>query len=181
VKGGREVELTYRRLTEGEICRELFRDFIRRQEVTKCWRREGEGWTIRDDPFVDDWSEEDYRFLVSCLRNTAATGGLVCGAFLDGRLKGFVSVEAEPFAGGYLDLSSIHVSQDLRGRGVGKALFQRAKAWARERGGTKLYISAHSAVESQAFYAAMGCVDARVICRKHVEAEPFDRQLECEL
>ena len=40
------------------------------------------------------------------------------------------------------------------------------------------YISSHSALESQAFYAAMGCVDAVETNRQHVEAEPFDRQLE---
>ena len=72
--------IQYRELSEKEIDRDLFRSFIRHQEVTKCWRKvEGE-WVIRDDPFVDDWSEEDYRTLVSCLRNTAATGGLVYAA-----------------------------------------------------------------------------------------------------
>lgn len=36
---------------------------------------------IKSDPFIDDWSEEDYAFLVSCLKNTLATGGFVYGAF----------------------------------------------------------------------------------------------------
>ncbi len=138
---------------------------------------------IQDDPFIDDWSEEDYRTLVACLKNTISAGGFVYGAFLDGRLKGFTSVEPELFGGaqGYLDLSCIHVSEDMRGQGVGKALFDAAKEWAREHGGRKLYISAHSAVESQAFYKAMGCVKAQVYNQKHVEAEPYDCQLECDL
>ena len=46
--------------------------------------------------------------------------------------------------------------------------------------GTKL-ISAHSAVESQAFYKSMGCVEAEVYNQKHVEDEPYDCQLECGL
>jgi len=175
--------ISYRILQENEINRELFRNFIRRQVVNDCWRREGGAWVIRSDPFVDDWSEADYETLVGCLRNTLRTGGFVYAAFLDGCLKGFVSVEPERFGGeeGYLDLSSVHVSQDMRGRGIGKVLFQAAKDWARGRGGKKLYISAHSAVESQAFYHAMGCQEARQYCRKHVEAEPFDCQLECVL
>ena len=162
--------IEYRRLEEKEICRELFGQFIRRQEVGKCWRRVDGEWVIRDDPFVDDWTEEDYRKLVACLQNTLATGG-------------FASVEAALFGGeqGYLDLSSIHVSQDMRGQGVGRALFLAAKGWARERGGRKLYISAHSAVESQAFYKAMGCVEAEVYHQGHVEEEPYDCQLECGL
>ena len=98
-------------------------------------------------------------------------------------MKGFASVEAALFGGeqGYLDLSSIHVSEDMRGMGIGRALFLAAKEWAAGRGAKKLYISAHSAVESQAFYRTMGCVEAREYQQKHVEAEPYDCQLECVL
>lgn len=173
----------YRALAGDELCRELFRDFIRRQAVTKCWRRERGQWLVRDDPFVDDWSEADYQTLISCLQNTAAAGGVVYGAFADGALKGFASVEPDLFGGEhrYLDLSSIHVSQDLRGSGIGRALFGLAKEWAGAHGAGKLYISAHSAVESQAFYHKMGCVEAELYHQGHVDAEPFDCQLECPL
>lgn len=173
--------IEYRTLGTDEICRELFHGFIRHQNVTKCWRRENGEWLIKDAPFTDDWSEEDYQVLVKCLKNTAVTGGLVYGAFSDDILKGFVSVEPE-FSGGeqkYLDLSSIHVSEDMRGNGIGRTLFCAAKEWAKEHGACKLYISAHSAVESQAFYKAMGCVEAQVYNISHVEAEPYDCQLEC--
>ena len=174
-------EIQYRELCADEIRRELFAHFIRHQKVTKCWRREGDTWVIKDDPFIDDWSETDYQFLVSCLKNTVKTGGLVCAAFYEGNLKGFVSVEPEMFGGEqrYLDLSSIHVSEDMRGRGIGRELFLAAKKWAAEKGAGKLYISAHSAVESQAFYRKMGCVEAEVYNRKHADAEPYDCQLEC--
>jgi len=70
------------------------------------------------------------------------------------------------------------VSEDMRRGGIGKALFLAAAEWARKQGAKKLYISAHSAVESQAFYRAMGCVEAAEYHQKHVEAEPFDCQLE---
>ena len=126
--------IAYRNLRKEEITRELFRQFIRRQEVGKCWRRVNGEWVIKDDPFVDDWSEADYEELVACLKNTLAAGGFVYAAFCDDALKGFVSVEA-----------------------------------------------AHSAVESQAFYKAMGCVEAQVYHPGHVEAEPYDCQLECAL
>ena len=175
--------MEYRGLREDEICRELFAGFIRRQVVTKCWRRENGEWVIRDDPFIDDWTEGEYQILVRCLRNTVATGGFVFAAFCDGVLKGFASVESALFGEeqGYLDLSCIHVSEDMRGQGIGKVLFLAAKDWARAHGGRKLYISAHSAVESQAFYRAMGCVEAEKYHQGHVEAEPYDCQLECRL
>lgn len=174
----------YRSLCADEIDRELFRFFIRRQVVVKCWRRDDSGaWVIRDDPFIDDWTQEDYKTLVTCLKRTVSTGGIVYAAFADGTLKGFASVEPELFGGEqrYLDLSSIHVSADMRGRGIGTALFRLAQDWAREHGAKKLYISAHSAVESQAFYRNLGCVEAQFYNQAHVEAEPFDCQLECPL
>lgn len=175
--------IQYRELCEKEINRELFRHFIRHQRVTDCLRKENGAWVVKSAPFVDDWSEADYCFLISCLKNTVLTGGFVYAAFCDDVLKGFVSVESELFGGEqrYLDLSSIHVSEDMRGMGIGKTLFASAQEWARKKGAGKLYISAHSAVESQAFYKAMGCVEAQVYNRKHVEAEPFDCQLECVL
>ncbi len=178
-----EDEICYRRLEEEEICRKLFDRFIRRQNVTRCRRREKDEWVIRDDPFVDDWTEEDYRFLTVCLKNTVAAGGFVYGAFYQESLKGFVSVEAEMFGGEhkYLDLSSIHVSEDMRGKGIGRALFRAACMWARQKGAAKLYISAHSAVETQAFYQAMGCVEAQMYHQEHVEREPYDCQLEYRL
>lgn len=175
--------IQYRKLCEDEIRRELFQDFIRHQKVTKCWRKENGSWIIKDNPFTDDWSEADYQVLVDCLKHTVATGGLVCAAFYEGCLKGFVSVEPDVFGGEqkYMDLSSIHVSEDMRGQGIGRQLFYEAKTWAKEMGANKLYISAHSAVESQAFYKSMGCVEAQVYNKKHVEKEPYDCQLECKL
>ena len=175
--------MQYRSLRADELNRELFSNFTRRQVVTKCWRKEKGEWKIKEVPFIDDWSEENYATLVSCLKNTILTGGFVYGAFSDNALKGFVSVEPTLFGGEqkYLDLSSIHVSEDMRGQGIGKVLFLAAKEWAKENGARKLYISAHSSVESQAFYKAMGCVEAEVYNRKHVEEEPCDCQMECSM
>lgn len=173
----------YRRIRLEEINRALFQGFIRRQVVTECWRKESTEWIIKSDPFIDDWSEADYQTLIDCLKHTVSAGGFVFGAFCGKCLKGFVSVESGLFGGEqkYLDLSSIHVSEEMRGQGIGRVLFDSAKEWAKKEGAKKLYISAHSAVESQAFYKAMGCVEAQVVCQKHIEAEPYDCQLECQL
>ena len=175
--------IQYRNLYADEINRELFKDFIRHQNVTKCWRKENNKWTIKSITFIDDWTEADYKILISCLKHTIITGGFVYAAFYDGILKGFVSVEPVLFGGKekYLDLSSIHISEDMRNRGIGAKLFIMAKKWAKKNGSNKLYISAHSAVESQAFYKKMGCVEAKIYNQKHVDKEPYDCQLECEL
>lgn len=172
--------IQYRNLGVQEMNRDLFRQFIRRQVVGECYRWKEDHWEIRQDPFIDDWSEEDYGVLIRCLKNTVSEGGFVQGAFCNGVLKGFASVEAGFLDEGhrYLDLSSLHVSADARRTGIGKRLFFEAALWAGENGAEKLYISAHSAVESQAFYRSLGCVDAVWRCEKHVQQEPYDCQLE---
>ena len=176
--------LTYRMLCASELDRSLFRAFGRHQVVDQCLRREDGAWVVRSDPFVDDWSEEDYQFLIVCLQNTIKTGGAVYGAFQGEALKGcFVSVEQGLFGGEnrYLDLTSLHVSEDMRRSGIGRTLFQMAAEWAGTQGAAKLYISSHSAIETQRFYRSLGCVEAAQPQQKHVEAEPFDCQLEYRL
>ena len=175
--------MAIRELTMDEITLGLFSDFDRYQEVTHCWRKREGRWVIIDNPFVEAWAEPEYRYLAQCLQNTLKTGGVVYGAFVGGKLKGFCSVEPVFFGsrGQYLELSAIHVSRDCRGRGFGRELLAAAKQWAGEKGARKLYISAHSSVESQAFYRAMGCREAEEYSRPHVEKEPCDCQLELDL
>ena len=172
--------MDYRKLQIDEINRKLFDKFKRYQKVTKCWRKINDEWIIKDISFIDQWSEDNYNELIKCLKKTLDTGGIVYGAFLENSLKGFVSVE-NGFIGKnkeYSDLSSIHVSEDMRGHGIGKKLFQIAAEWAKSKGAKKLYISAHSAVESQAFYKSLGCQEALEYNKEHVEKEPYDCQLE---
>lgn len=172
--------MEYRKIMMDEMNLELFSSFERYQEVTKCRRKIDGQWVIVDDPFIDQWSKEEYEILVSYLKNTIKTYGVVLGAFINGKLKGFASVESTTLGsrGEYLDLSSIHVSFDARGNGIGKTLFNMATKWAKDQGASKLYISAHSAVESQRFYEAMGCIEAAEYNEEHVKKEPCDCQLE---
>ena len=173
----------FKELKIDEIDLNLFEHFQRHQTVTRCWRKMGGTWCIKEMSFTNDWNREEYLMLVTSLQNTLTSGGIVFGVFSNEMLKGFASVESD-FLGAnneYLDLSSLHVSEDMRGKGVGKELFHLAKTWAKEHGAKKLYISSHSAVESHAFYHAVGCVEAREYSRHHVEKEPYDCQLECKL
>lgn len=173
----------FRLLREEELTPELFRWFDRFQPVERCWRKEEDRWVVKDIAFTERWGEKEYQILCGCLKNTIAGMGYVWGAFVEGRLKGFTSVEGDKLGSRaqYVDLTSIHVSADARGHGLGRKLFLLAAESARELGGECLYISAHSSVESQAFYKAMGCVEAREYCLSHVEQEPCDCQLEYSL
>ena len=46
--------MQYRSICRQELDRALFAGFVRRQEVTRCWRKADGAWVIRDVPFVDD-------------------------------------------------------------------------------------------------------------------------------
>ena len=175
--------MEYRELKYDELTIELFNNFIRHQEVTKCWRKENGKWIIKDIPFIDDWNEDEYKILLNYLENTIKTNGVVYGAFLNNILKGFASVEYGFIdnKNQYFDLSSLHVSEDMRGNGIGKILFERAAKWAKASGAKKLYISAHSSIETQAFYKSIGCIEALEYNKEHVENEPCDCQLEYNL
>ena len=173
----------FKELKVDEINLKLFEYFQRHQTITHCWRKIDGAWCVKEVLFTNDWDNEEYLTLVTSLKRTVASGGIVFGVFFGEALKGFTSVEPTFFGRNneYLDLSSLHVSEDMRGKGVGKELFHLAKTWAKEHGAKKLYISSHSAVESHAFYHAVGCVEAREYSRHHVEKEPYDCQLECKL
>ena len=172
--------MEYRELKVNDIHISLFNNFERRQIVTKRLEQVGDEWNEIDFNFVDDWEEDEYTFLIKCLQNTDKTGGLVIGVFWANQLKGFASAESKLFGSKeeYIELSHIYTSNDMRGRGIGKVLFGYVTSWAKEQGAKKLYISSHSAVETQAFYNKLGCVDAIEIDKKHIEEEPYDRQLE---
>ena len=171
-----------RPLTETELSPALFAGFHRHQVTTRCKKKIDNVWREVDCAFEDeDWDADDLIELTGLLRQILARDGIVFGAFDDnGVLKGFSAVEGRftGSAGQYLDLVWLHVSEDLRGYGIGKTLFLRSADWAKVHGAKKLYISAHSALESQAFYAAMGCVEAEEYDPVHVENEPGACQLE---
>lgn len=182
MKNGNQI--VYRRITPPELTQKIFSRFIRRQKVTECLRPTPDGgWCVKEIAFTDDWSPDETAALAAELRENAESGGLVLGAFADGFLKGFVSVSPLPFGSRrqYLDLVHIYVSEELRGNGIGRRLFSSAAVWAKQRGAEKLYISAHSAVESQSFYMALGCIDTAEPEPAHIQKEPCDRQLEYSL
>jgi len=177
--------LVLRELEKGDLRPDLFEHFIRFQEVKNVLRRDENGeWTVVDlheRAFTEYWDDEDKReYVEEVLAGCFDCGGFVWGVFDDGRLVGFACLLSEPLGSEkqYLQLSQLHVSADYRGMGAGKELLLAAAKKAKELGAKKVYISAHSAVESQRFYERLGCVDAAEVCEKLVALEPYDRQME---
>lgn len=173
-------EISYREIEEKEISPTLFTSFNRYQDVKKCWRKENGKWILKDIVFTEQWGSKEFIYLAKCLKNTIYQGGVVIGAFQNGNLVGFASIENYLFGKNkeYLQLSSIHISFGNRGCGMGKKLFCLICEKAKKLGAKKLYISAHSSEETQAFYNAIGCVEAKEYNNKLVAEEPYDCQLE---
>lgn len=170
----------YFQLSESAINTDLFKGFDRYQEVKKCWRKENGEWLLKDISFTEQWQSEDYETLVSYLKNTVQTQGVVIGAFDHEQLIGFASLESERLGPKkeYLQLSSLHVSYQARGKGIGRILFDKICVIARKLGASKLYISAHSSEETQIFYKNIGCQETAYYHAPFVAQEPYDCQLE---
>ena len=175
--------IIYKELEVSQINKELFSSFDRYQEVKNCWRKEGGKWLLREVAFTEQWGSDEYEFLTQCLQNTVTQGGAVFGAFDDEELIGFASLEGQLWGSQnqYLQLSSIHTSYGKRGSGIGKKLFSLVCNKAKQMGAEKLYISAHSSEETQAFYKALGCTETAEYNDDLVSKEPFDCQLEYKL
>ena len=52
--------IVYRKLKPEDMDIRLFQEFQRRQAVTHCWQKANGKCMVKENPFVDDWSREDY-------------------------------------------------------------------------------------------------------------------------
>lgn len=170
----------YHKLTKANLNPHALDAFERRQEVNRSWRNVAGEWRVVTQPFVDDWSLEKKRRVAQELLIASEQGGIVHGAFVGRAVIGFIYVSTQPFgsAGQYLELNNMQVSAPYRGQGIGRTLFQLACQDARGLQAKKLYLSAQSSEETQAFYRALGCVLAMEIDQTIAANEPFDVQLE---
>jgi ribosomal protein S18 acetylase RimI-like enzyme len=174
------MEAAVRPLTLEDLPLDALKGFHRCQVTRQVkYLVQGE-YKIKDDYFVDEWTEAQKLRAVQDLRRCLEQGGFVAGAIVGGTLVGFANVENTPLGSRkqYLELRYIHVSKEYRGQGLGRQLFRLCCEGARQRRAEKLYIGAHPAVETQAFYAALGCVLAEEVVPEILALEPRDLQLE---
>ena len=138
---------------------------------------------VKEDHFIDAWDESRLIEVAEELRACTTKGGIVVGAFQTENCVGFTAIEPEIFGSRsqYQELTMCHITRELRGKGFGKQLFQKTVELAQAQNIEKLYVSTHPAVETQAFYQAMGCVLAEEINKEILAREPLDIQLEFHL
>lgn len=163
-----------------QLTSDLLNSFSRYQVTTQVKYLTMGSLLTKEDRFIDDWDWQQKQRVIRELRQCIATGGYVVGAFEVDKLIGFASIEGHLFGPGneYVELSYLHVSKDQRNGGVGQRLFNYCRLLGEKFSASKLYIAAHPAVETQNFYARMGCTLAAVINQDILAREPLDIQLE---
>jgi predicted N-acetyltransferase YhbS len=110
-------------------------------------------------------------------------GGWFRGLFDNHRLIG-VAVLDSRFIGrnsDELQLKFLHISSGYRRQGLGRYLFDLARAEARRRGAWQMYISATPSEHTIDFYLRLGCMFASEPDPDLFDLEPDDIHLECDL
>ena len=155
-------------------------DFVRHQVVSECWRNVDGEWKLLPIAFTEDWGLDKCREEAADISQRADRDLIAFAALQSDKVIGFITVKTGTMGSRkqYLQLESFQVSEPYRGQGIGKALFAKACAAAKEMGAQKLYISAHSSKESHAAYSALGCVHALEIIPCIADKEPYDVQME---
>lgn len=174
-------DIIYSYLNISDLNCELLNNFNRYQNVTYVVRNMEGIKQIVLNPYVDDWdytikNEIIFRNFKECLLD----GGVVIIATYNNYVIGFASLFGKPIGSKkeYYELAQLHVSYEFRRFNIGSNLFNMCVSQVKEWGGRRLYIQAHQAYETQEFYKAMGCVNAKENILHHVIFEPYDCQLE---
>ena len=172
--------IEYRELRLGELYPCLLDRFERYQVTDRALYKENNRYAYREIHFIDHWAREKKTKVIQSMIDSMNEGGTVIGAFSEGNLKGFAALDNIPFGSKnqYLEMFLMHVSREMRGRGIGRRLFTLCCEKAREKSARKIYISAHPSAETQAFYSSVGCVSAEEINEEILAHEPLDIQME---
>ncbi|RIL01672.1 MAG: GNAT family N-acetyltransferase [Proteobacteria bacterium] len=170
-----------------ELQRAELRDIwsIDRAEVVDAvYFRDGDGLVLEPEHHdVTGWPPGEPERAGPILLDCFERGGTFYGAFESGALVGVAVLECR-FIGparDQLQLKFLHVDRRHRGSGLGRTLFERAVARARELGARRLYVSATPSENTVRFYLRRGCrvtdrVDAQLFA-----LEPDDIHLELEI
>lgn len=163
---------------------EMINEIDAAQYIKRAWREVDGKRTLIDLDYYDDTWPNGYENHLEGLKGTIKNGGKAFGAYeKEGRLLGFATVNSDMFGRKfkYVLLDQIFISNEHRGRGIGKRLFKMCTDQAMEWGADKLYICAGSAEDTIAFYRRLGCEDAVEVNKEYYESDPRDIQLEYSL
>jgi predicted N-acetyltransferase YhbS len=153
----------------------------RREIVQNIYVLQDGQFVLKPDYFdIQGWPPGEEELYTPILMDCYDRGGTFWGAFDGDRLVGVAILESK-FIGSQRDtlqLKFLHVSRDVRKRGVGSRLFDLALEKAKTLGAKKLYISATPSENTINYYSRLGCVLATEIDSELFALEPEDIHLE---
>ena len=175
------MKIVYRPLVRNECHR--IKEIDASQYIGRAWREVNGSRQLVEINYQEQGYPNGYENHLENLVKTVKAGGTALGAWCEGRLAGFCTVNNDMFGDKYqyVLLDQLFVTYNLRGQGIGKALFLLAAKAAREKGAEKLYICAGSSEETIAFYFAIGCEEAKEINHQLYQLDPRDFQMEFDI
>ena len=162
-------------LSESNFCLESLDLFNRKQNVTKVYRKIYTECKLIDCKYIEDWNLDEKR---SIARRISSSDYIAYLSLDNDKVVGFIGL-LKKLNGPYMILDMLHVSNEYRGQGVGRQLFEIGKKEARKAGAKALYISACSSFETVEFYKRMGSFLTNNPIKEMVIKEPFDLQMIC--
>ena len=148
--------------------------YTRTQAVKKVYRKNNAEYSLVDMPYVEDWSLERKRQVAKNISSDEYISYIA----LEDEVFGFIGL-IKNLKDDYMILDMMHVSEEHRGMGLGRKLFEIGKKEAKKAGAKALYISACSSEETIAFYRAMGANITDNPIREIADDEPYDLQMIC--
>jgi len=168
-----------RRLARDEI--ENIWEIDRSEIIGKVYYLRDGRLTLEVEPYdMRAWPQGEAKLYMPFLYDCFDRGGTFYGAFEGLEMVGAVVLESK-FIGrkkDQLQLKFLHVGNEYRKMGLGRALFEKAVDKARELSAKRLYISATPSENTVGFYLHLGCELTKEIDQELYALEPKDIHLE---
>jgi GNAT superfamily N-acetyltransferase len=156
----------------------------RSERIGKVYHREGGALVLRPERHdVRGWPPGDIERNGPLLLDCFDRGGTFYGAFEGCALVGAAVLESR-FIGraeDRLQLKFLFVGRRQRGSGLGRTLFDKAVARARELGARRLYVSATPSENTVRFYLRRGCRVTDEVDPDLLALEPDDIHMELDI
>jgi GNAT superfamily N-acetyltransferase len=152
------VSLVIERLPKDGL--ERFREIDRSEEVATHYRQVGRRLVSKPvhDSVPNFLAEGDFHSIPGLVRTwqpVVDAGGVLLGAFEDGRLAGIALLGGE-VAADVRQVALLYVSRPYRGRGVATALLDEMEQLARDEDARALYVSSVPTDSAVGFYLSRG-------------------------
>jgi predicted N-acetyltransferase YhbS len=156
----------------------------RAEVIDKVYHREDDELVLRPEHHeMQAWPPGEPELYGPMLLDCFDRGGAFYGAFDDETLIGATVLDSRFIGRGQdrMQLKFLHVGRAHRRMGLGRTLFEKAVARARELGARRLYISSTPSENTVQFYLRRGCRVTDDVDAALFELEPEDIHMELQI